>query len=133
MIYIDSNIFIFAILDTEDHGEACRSLLSKIKTRQIEAATSSLTYDEVVREVKKHKGLDNAVYAGEYFLKMSNLFLFNATRETMLEANKLVKAHGLDPRDAIHAASCLLNNIKTIISEDPHFDKLDFLKRKPLT
>ena len=130
--YIDANVFIFAILDAEEIGDRCRSLLTKIKNNAFEAATSSLTFDEIAWSVKKHKGSDASLYAGEYFLKMPNLLLLPATKGTMIEASKIIKEYSLDPRDAIHAATCLLNNISVMISDDPDFDSLTFLKRKPI-
>ena len=46
MIYIDSNVFIYATLNTEELGEKARSLLQTIQQGEEKAETSALTFDE---------------------------------------------------------------------------------------
>lgn len=130
MIYLDSNIFIFAILDAEDIGERCRNLLSKVKSKELIAATSCLTLDEVAWQIKKNKGFEYSIYAVESFLKIPNLVLLNVDKTVLLETVTIMKNYHLKPRDAIHAASCKLNNIPTMFSEDSDFDNIEWLERK---
>ena len=39
-------------------------------------------------------------------------------------ALEIMRRHDLAPRDGIHAASALIRDIKTIVSSDGHFDKI---------
>ena len=45
---------------------------------------------------------------------------------------EIIEKYNLKPRDAIHVASALTNNIKEIVSDDPDFDKVKEIKRKKL-
>lgn len=44
-------------------------------------------------------------------------------------AEKILREHNIKPSDAIHAATCLNNNIGFIVSEDRDFDKIPGLTR----
>ena len=130
--YIDSNVFIHATISDKVEGQAAIKILQDIVSRNITAFTSVLTFDEVFWKIKKLSSVEDALERTRDFLVFPNLIFLDVKLETIAKAHELIKQYSLDPRDAIHAASCLLNNIKIIISEDPHFDKLDFLKRKPI-
>ncbi|MHC1628688.1 MAG: type II toxin-antitoxin system VapC family toxin [Candidatus Nezhaarchaeales archaeon] len=40
-----------------------------------------------------------------------------------------MERYDLKPSDAIHAATCIVNNIKYIVSEDQEFDKVEGIER----
>ena len=130
MIYLDSNVFIFAILNTGEIGNACRKLLTKIKKGLLQASTSALTYDEVAWAVQRGAGFDSSISAGEYFFQINNLKILPVTREAAFQAQKIRSEKKFDPRDAIHAAVCFTSGISIIVSDDGIFDSLGFLKRK---
>ncbi|MDD3792797.1 MAG: type II toxin-antitoxin system VapC family toxin [Candidatus Bathyarchaeota archaeon] len=132
MIYLDSNVFIYAIINTQDLGVKARFLLEKVQSGEEKAQTSALTFDEVFWAVKKHSK-EAAIEASQALLNFQNLDIIAATREIALSALELIKKYSLAPRDAIHAATALGEETETIISEDSHFDKIAELKRKPIT
>lgn len=132
MIYLDSNIFIFAALNDDEKGEKCRELIKKIREGKEKAATSALTFDEIVWKVKKTKGNDAALIVGKTILEMQNLIILEVNGTVLWEAYNLIKNYDLDPRDSIHAACAIVNGIFTIVSEDPDFDKLKELNRKDI-
>lgn len=132
MLYIDSNIFIYATLNTEDEGNRARTLLRKIQNGTEPAATSALTFDELVWTVKKHRNIEDAISAGEAFLNFPNLTLIPVNGELLSSALNLIKKYNLDPRDAIHAATAITEKAKAMVSTDTHFDRIKELKRKPL-
>ncbi len=129
---MDSNVFIYATLNTEAPGNKARSLLEKIRQGQEQAKTSALTINEILWNVKKHRNLDDAIDAGEAFLNFPNLELANVTGELVAYALSIIKKYRLDPRDAIHAASAITGKADYIVSTDTHFDKIKELKRQPL-
>ena len=53
MIYLDSNIFIYAAVNTQEPGEKARSLLQRIQQGDEKAETSALTFEEVFWAIKK--------------------------------------------------------------------------------
>lgn len=131
MIYLDSNVFIYAIINTQDLGQKARSLLEKVQCGEEKAQTSALTFDEVFWVIKKHSQ-EAAIEASEAILNFPNLEIIAANRETALYALELIKKYNLAPRDAIHAATAFAEKTETIISEDTHFDKIKELKRLPI-
>jgi len=68
MIYLDSNVFIYAALSTEELGQRARAILAKVQRGEEQVASSALTFDELVWAVKKHRSLEDAIVVGETFL-----------------------------------------------------------------
>jgi len=130
MIYLDSMVPIYAILYADKRGEWARNLLEHVRNGKQAAVTSALTFDEVFWKVKKEKGFDAALQAGEAFLTMPNLTFIDVNDEVLWESLALIKQYKLDPRDAIHAACAITHGIYTIISEDSDFDKIVKLNRE---
>ena len=132
MLYIDSNVFVYAALNTEELGDRARLLLSRVQQGKEQAVTSALAFDELVWAVKKHRSMEDAVSAGEAFLNFPNLKLVVVNGDLLVSALNLIKKYRLDPRDAIHAATAVMEKAETFVSTDSHFDKIKELKRKPL-
>ena len=130
MIYLDSNIFIFACLNSDELGERSRQLLRSVEQGNTEAATSTLSFDEIVWAVKKYRGVKEAIAAGEAFVNMLGLVLIPADEPVIRLSIDLMKRYSFDPRDAIHAASAILCRAESLVSMDSHLDKLEELPRK---
>lgn len=132
MIYLDSNVFIYACLNSDDVGERSRSLLRSVENGSLDASTSALSFDEITWAVKKYRDIDQAVSAGEAFINMPRLNLISADETVLRSSLDLMKRYALDPRGSIHAASAILFKADALISTDPHFDRLKELPRKQL-
>ena len=130
--YIDSNIFIYSVTSVEEEGRKSLAILEKISSGKLIGYTSVLTFDEVFWKLKKVLSLDKALEVTENMFKMLNLKFLDANMDIVMKAHGIIKQYKLAPRDSIHAATCLLNNIPVIISDDSDFDKLPFPKRKPI-
>lgn len=128
MLYLDSNVFIYAAINTKHLGENARSLLKKIQRGEEKAETSALTFDEVFWAIRKHDQ-EAAFEACHALLNFPNLEVVPADRELVLFALQLIKKHHLAPRDAIHAATAIADKADAIVSTDVHFDKIEELKR----
>ncbi len=131
MHYVDSNIFLLALLNTGQEGDAARKFLSQLSSSE-EAVTSYLTVDEVVWRVKKFRGQEAAVAAARTMLATPNLFFVTVDEEVMGEAIDAMEKNALDPRDAIHLASMKKWGVTQIVSTDAHFDGIHGIKRIPL-
>jgi predicted nucleic acid-binding protein len=131
MLYIDSNVFIYAAINTQALGERARYLLQKIQLGEEKAETSALTFDEVFWAVKKHSQ-EAAVEACNALLNFPNLEIVPVDRELALLALQVIEKHHLAPRDAIHAATAIAGKADAIVSTDAHFDKMKEPKRRPL-
>ncbi len=132
MIYLDSNVFLYAILNDGGLGIASKKILTRLAKNEFAGCTSFLTWDEFVYTLKKRFGKDIALREGEKFLYFPNLSFLKVDQAVIFEAQNFMKKYSLNPRDAIHAASAFLNHAKEIISDDPDFDSIAELKRLPL-
>ena len=132
MLYLDTNIFVYATLNTEDYGDKAECLLQRISRGEEQAITSVLTFDETFWAVKKDRGIEKALEAAQALLNFPNLEIVPATRETASLALQLIKECGLRPRDAMHAATAIVEKADCIISTDADFDRVKRLKRKSL-
>lgn len=130
MIYLDANIFVLSVENIDMLGEKARALLKNVQEGKERAATSVLTFDEVVWKVFKLKGFDEALIAARNLLEMPNLILLDVNTNIISKSLDLMRIYKLYPRDSIHAASALNNNIFTIVSEDKDFNAIKELKRK---
>jgi predicted nucleic acid-binding protein len=131
MRYLDANLFIYAALspDSEEIGISSRYILERVFGSHLNAATSSLTWDEVVWAIRKLEGVEVASLEGGRFLSFPKLTILNVSESTVNRAQALLKTYGLKPRDAIHAACCMENGIDEIISDDSDFDDVKGIKR----
>ena len=132
MIYLDANVFVLAVENDDILGEKARILLKNIQENKQRAATSALTFDEVVWKVFKLKDLEYALIAAQDFIEMPNLIFLDVNATIISKSLDLMRLYKLYPRDAIHAASALNNNIYEIISEDKDFDRIKELKRRSI-
>ena len=133
MKYVDANIFIYPIATelSDAKAQASNEILIDIAEGRIDALTSCLTWDEVVWNVRKYLGRDAALRAGRKFLEFPNLKIVAATSGILNTAQKLIEGYGLDPRDAIHLATCMEHGIREIISDDADLDVIKSVRRIP--
>jgi predicted nucleic acid-binding protein len=132
VLYLDANVFIYAALNTGGIGDRARSILAEVQRGDLPAASSALSFDEIVWALKRYRGLEDAAEAGEAFLGMPNLRLVDVNGDLLSTALGMIRRHGLDPRDSIHAASALLEGAEVIVSTDEHFDRLTEIPRRDI-
>ena len=132
MIYLDAGVFIYAALSRDGVGRRARTLLAKVRDGREEAASCTLAFDEVVWVVGKHRSRQDAIDAAAAFLALPNLKLLPVNQDSIFSALNLMRRYSLDPRDAIHAATAIINRCSAIISADAHFDYVPEIRRKPI-
>ncbi len=131
MVYVDSNVFIYAAIYDTEKGRVAKRILTEIAKGKLDARTASLTWDEIVWVIWRVGGAAAARAEGEKFLRLPNLKLLpvNGVLDT---AQRVIEKYGLSPRDAIHVACALKNRIFEIISDDRELDKVKEIRRIPL-
>ena len=135
MQYIDSNVFIYAVLaneKTEPKARLSKQILIGIAEGRMPAATSSLTWDEVVWSIRHEISPEIAIEEGARFLEFPNLRILSIDEKVVNRAQTLIETKKLKPRDSIHLACCMENSISEIISDDKDFDMPVGIKRIPL-
>ncbi len=130
--YLDTTVFTYAALYADSKSNNCKNLLIKIGKNQVEGFTSLITWDELIYIVKKTLGREISIEEGEKFLKLPNLKFIDLNIKIIQKAQELITTYSLNPRDAIHAATAIVNNIAEIISDDSDFDVIKEIKRIPL-
>jgi predicted nucleic acid-binding protein len=129
MLYLDANFFIFALLDRTDKGAEARKLQQMIVEGKERAITSSLSLDEVMWILIKGKKRHLLRTAIEGIYSMPNLDIVEVSSTAPLLALSFIEKYDLKPRDALHIAVMKEKEIKTIISDDEDFDRIEWIKR----
>ena len=132
MLYLDSNVFVYSALNRGQIGNKARSLIREIQGGKMLAASSALTFDELVWAVKKYRSLDDAIIAGEAFLGLQGLKLVDVTEEILSSALTLMRKYRINPRDSIHGASALRVDAESIVTADKDFDRVEEIQRRPI-
>jgi hypothetical protein len=135
VVYLDANLFVYAIThDPSEHpkARAATAILARMVTGELRAVTSFLTWDEVVWVVWRLTGLENAIRAGRALLTLRNLNFIKVDLQIILKSQELVAKYGLKPRDAIHAATALVEGEREIVSDDKELDVVREIRRIPL-
>jgi predicted nucleic acid-binding protein len=128
-MFIDSNIFLYALSTGGKKEEACRLFLDKIAKGEQNSAISALVLDEVAWVISEKKGADAAIKAWEKITAIPNLKIIEINESVVRLVPSFLK-EGLDPRDAIHAATMKAHGIQAMLSYDCHFDSLKGLARQ---
>ena len=131
MIYIDANVFIYALAYSSTNPSAAKSLafLTDLRFNRVEACTTILTWDEVYYHLKKNRNETEAIKAGRMLLSFPNLKFIDMTKDVVEDAQGLCETYHVKPRDAIHGA-CALNICQgKIFSNDGDFDSINGINR----
>lgn len=127
--YLDSSVFIYPLLYSDKKSKDFERVLYDLAKGKFYGFTSTLTWDEVFYVLKKKRGRDLALEECEKFLKFPNLRFLDAGISVVSEAQNLVSKYSVGPRDSIHVATSLKQEIKEIVSPDKDFDKFKEVKR----
>ena len=130
MIYLDTNIFLHPILANDVKLEGGMRVIKKVINGELAAGTSPLTWDEFNYTIRRRWGIERATQLSQDLLSTPNLVFLDTTEEIVNKAQELTLGAQLDPRDAIHAATAIINGCTEIVSDDNDFDRVKELKRK---
>ena len=130
MVYLDTNIVIYAIENHPKYGKACKKILRDIKFGELKVFSSINLLVELIIVLNRLNKLTKEKINVEESI---NALLSLPIKWFDLNFVVIKRASGysypLTPGDYIHIATCEINNINEIISADSDFDKIDFLKR----
>jgi len=124
--FVDANIVVYAAVD-DPRSAACRTIIEEIATADPPALTSTSVLEEIwhVELGSGRSGLEGATR------RTYALFspLLPVTDEIVERALALDLPRSIGSNDRIHAATCLENRIRTILSGDKDFDHVRGLRR----
>jgi len=128
LIYLDANFFVIYNFDKTLKGEKARKILEEIINGK-EAITSSLALDEVMWVIIKNKKIEALRETIEDIYATPYLTVKEVGSDIPLEALDFIEKYNLKPRDAFHAAVMKSSDVKEIVSDDPDFDSVEWIKR----
>ena len=131
--YIDSNVFLYPVLYNDiKESEAARKILSEIERKNIQAYTSTLTWDEVSYVVEMIFGKTDSIEVGKRFLNFPFLRFIPVDDEIIRRSQVIREKYNLKPRDSIHLSCAIERNISEIITDDADFDGIKEITRVPI-
>lgn len=132
--YIDSNVFLYPVLynDLKESLKA-KDILSQIEGKNIQAYTSTLTWDEVTYVVERAMGITDAIEVGKKFINFPFLRFIPVDDEIIRRSQVIREKYKLKPRDSIHLSCAMARNISEFITDDTDFDGIKDIKRIPVS
>lgn len=134
MIYLDTNVIIYAIENHPRYGKKCKNILEDIESEKLKAGCSVLVLVEIInvltrlnkalkeqkeRSLDIRKNIDAVLSLPIIWLDINFAVIKKAS-----EYN-----YNISGADYTHIAAMELNSIKKIISADADFDEADFIDR----
>lgn len=128
MIYVDTNIWIYAMTANPKYGKKCMQILEKLERGELKAAISVLVLSEVADVLYRRFGLRDPVKHVSAILSYP-LELIDLTPDIALRAAEYSRDYGILPYDGIHVASAASSLVTEVLSADKELDRVDIIKR----
>jgi predicted nucleic acid-binding protein len=127
-VYLDANVFIYALEDVPEWGKIAARVLSAIDTGECSGVTSELTPGECLVKPQARKRQD---IVQAYLDVIRNRPFFTAvpvTRNLLIEAARVSGTTGLKLPDATHVATALSTGCSALLTNDAHLIKVHPLR-----
>ncbi len=128
MIGLDTAIFIFHFEENQKYLKITSAILGAIEEGKVKGVTSIITLMEILA---KPKAENNQTAVEEYKFVLNtfpNLKVLNIDTRIAEKAAELKARYGITSRDAIQAATSILNGADTFITNDPNLRKVEEIK-----
>lgn len=121
--YFDTNIFLYLFNKNSQFYVPCRQVLHVCQKNKILIYTSAETFQEIIHYAKNTKQLEDGLRICEASMRLGQEVL-EVTRITIeIYLEKVRKYPKIGSRDIIYLATCLTNNLNTIVTYDKDFKK----------
>lgn len=117
-VYLDANVFIYAVEGFEKYASLCTAVLEAIGERKIQAVTSELTLAEVLVRPLRDKRKDIASVYENLIQSQFGLNVMPVTRDVLLAAAELRASSTCRLPDAIHASTAKLRGCEFFFTAD---------------
>lgn len=129
LLFIDTNIFIYAAGDSHPHKTPSLRILEQIASGRIKALTSAEVLQEILYRYSAIKDAERGFAVFDNCLKIVPVVL-PLTKQDIVSSRQILQRYPLiSARDAAHIAVMLGRGIKTICSYDKHFDLVKEIER----
>jgi predicted nucleic acid-binding protein len=128
-VFLDANVFLYAIGGDSPHRDACREVLSAVGRGALDGVTSSEVLQEILHVRIRRRDVTDAADAVRAAADLVAEVL-PVTRDDVLDACVLLNSHpALAARDALHASVMRNARVNLLVSVDRDFDSIKTLKR----
>ena len=117
-VYIDTNVFVYAMETDYSEGLRARRVLRHVERGEIEAATSEITLAEALRGGYARLSPDAFRSYVELLAPGGELILIPITREILIAAAGLGSDRKIDLPDAIHVSTTLSAECDVFLTDD---------------
>ena len=123
-VYIDSNVFIYAFLADDQIGDDARKIINAVSKGKIRGYTTPLGYDETIYHLRKKLDEETFQDVVDAFLDIDFLTFLPIDKDDILVSKEYV-LNGFQPRDSLHIAAWINNNIDVLVSEGSDFETIE--------
>lgn len=128
-VFLDTNIPIYAAGKESEYKKACLEVLEAIGREEVEGLTSTEVFQEILYRFWYLKDIENGWQIFDNFREVISQVLA-VTEEDISKARELSeKYRNIKPRDLLHVAVMISNQIENIISVDKDFDAISEINR----
>ncbi len=128
-VFIDTNVFIYASGEVHPLKSPCVRILESMINNKINGVTNTEVLQEILYIFDRKNRRKEAVKLACNVSRIMPLILPVTLDDMILAADFMEKYREVSPRDTVHAAVMLNNDIHRIISADRDFDRITEITR----
>lgn len=134
MMYLDTNVIVYAIENHSTYGKACEHILLDIQNKKLHASSSFLNLVELLNVLVKINRRRRKEGRSGLDIKKSILAVLSLPITWLeLDFTVIERASTYDYRvsgvDYTHIATMEVHGIHSLLSADRELDRIDFIKR----
>lgn len=129
MVFIDSNIFMYAAGTSHENKIPSVRFLHRIAAKEIEGCINSEILQEILHRYRLINRWDDGKEVYQLTKKITPIIIPVDTVILDLAFDLLEQYSSIFARDSVHAATCIHYNIEKITSYDTDFDLIDTISR----
>ncbi|MFQ6050065.1 MAG: type II toxin-antitoxin system VapC family toxin [Candidatus Hydrothermarchaeota archaeon] len=122
--FIDSNIFVYAAQAHPEFGQKCRKIIEDVEKDKLLGVTTSLNISEVVEAIDRVAGRNKSFATLELLLALP-IHIEPVYKEHLIMAKEYFNQYKINYFDCVYLAVMEEKFIKTIITNDAHFQEVD--------
>ena len=124
LVYLDTNIWIYALEGYPEFIQDLTQLFQSIEQGNLSAVTSELSLAEALVKPFQNQDLAQQTTYKQAINNSQNLIVVPVSRQVLIEAAKLRAVVNIKLPDAIHAATALLTQCSTFLTNDQRFESV---------
>jgi predicted nucleic acid-binding protein len=118
VLYLDSNVFIYAVENSHQWADATEDLLGTIEAGRIRAVASELVLAEVLAKPFADRNMDHIAQYKQLLSPRQQLSMAEVGRDVLIHAAQLRGDKNLKLFDAIHVATAQIAQCDYFLTQD---------------